>query len=313
MENVVYHILAALIIWASAVTGFLCTYLFSGNARILSLGNAFGGGVLLAAGLVHLANDSFEYFLDVSKGSWAAADFPWAPFFVSIGFLTTLFIEEAVLHILSHGGPGHDYADQMLRTDEEFGHPLIQDHTSSNKSFNRPSITSVSHAMRKAVSGVGQGHDHDHGAGDILDRGVAVAFVFLCAISCHSFISGLGVGAMNGSDIWSGIIAVVAHKGLASFTLANCFVKAKASKFALISSMSFFSLVTPLGIMVGSLLSTGSSATEGVLIGLAGGSFIYIGIMEVISKELECEGDKIYKLFLILLGWGLMSMLAIWV
>jgi len=263
--------------------------------------------VLLAAGLVHLANDSFEYFLDVSTNSWAAADFPWAPFFVSIGFLTTLFIEEAVLHILTHSHREH------LTSNEDLEHPLMIQANSgcSEAPSAKQRLNSVSHAMM--VQAVEPPHDHDHGASEIFQRGLAVAIVFLCAISCHSFISGLGVGAMKGSDIWSGIIAVVAHKGLASFTLANCFVKAEASTCALVSYMSLFSLTTPLGIMVGSILSTGGGPTEGVLIGLAAGSFIYIGIMEVISKELEEEGDKIYKLALIVLGWGFMSMLAIWV
>jgi len=346
MDKVASHVLAAVIIWCSAVLGFLTSYKLSGSPRILALGNTFGGGVLLAAGLVHLANDSFNDFADASANSWAAVDYPWAGLFVSIGFLTTLFVEEAVLHILSH--TGQDSVLVKRQTVDELHRPLLQEMNVSNSRKRR--LSSVAEAMIvQAVAGSTRsnssdstsmrpsksrketllqlteeeppkrcissfhGHTHDHGAGNIVDRGFAVAIVFLCAISCHSFISGLGVGAMQGSEIWSGIIAVVAHKSLASFTLSTCFINGGASTSSWLFYMLIFSLVTPLGIMVGSLLTTGEGAIEGVLVGLAAGSFIYIGILEVISKELDDEGDKMCKLILLIIGWGLMSMLAIWV
>jgi zinc transporter ZupT len=343
MDRVEGHMLAAGIIWFSAVIGFLCSYKLSGNPRILSLGNTFGGGVLLAAGLVHLANDSFNDFTDVPKNSWAAVDYPWAGMFVSIGFLTTLFMEEAVLYILTQSGNRHSNYKVQRQTVDEFRRPLlpvsskrkrcisslheamIVEATGPSKynTLDSTSIRSLKYPngtiqsteedfSNRSISG-SHDHENNHGAGDIISRGFAVAIVFLCAISCHSFISGLGVGAMQGSEIWSGILAVVAHKSLASFTLSTCFINGGASTCTWIFYMSIFSLVTPLGIMVGSFLTTGAGATEGALIGLAAGSFIYIGVLEVISRELEEERDKKCKLLLLILGWGLMSLLAIWV
>lgn len=380
MERVESHILAAGIIWFSALIGFLCSYTCSGSPRVLSLGNTFGGGVLLAAGLVHLTNDSFTQFANISPSSWAAVDYPWAVFFVSIGFLTTLFIEEGVLHVIAHKTEhDHEY-DRM--SDNDLENPLLtcnncgaEGHAWCEKKdikmlggqtwdIARPTLcnwttsgrgsdcagkvrgNSVSEMMQlmavmpsnsllrtgslKHISSLpvlethaedekkehddsDQTYDHDHGAGEMVDRGMAIALVFLFAISCHSFLSGLGVGAMTGNDLWSGIIAVVAHKGLATFTLATCFIKADVATRTLVFYMLLFSLVTPLGIIIGSMLTSAGGATEGVLIGLAAGSFIYIGILEVISKELEAPADKMYKLGVLILGWGLMSMLAIWV
>merc|ERR1719285_1140708 len=95
--------------------------------------------------------------------------------------------------------------------------------------------------------------EHKHSVGAILNGGFVSAIVFLCAISCHSFIAGLGIGALTGNELWSGMIAIVAHKSLATFTLANCFMNANCSKLTLISFMFGFSLVTPIGIMCGNL------------------------------------------------------------
>lgn len=348
------HILAAGVVWFSAYIGFLCSYSCSGNPRILSLGNTFGGGVLLAAGLVHLANESFNNFANVSNTSWAAVDYPWAAFFVSIGFLTTLLIEEGVIHIIVHKHHDHsavyDSESPLLASsncdsenrlycmnkrekilscdgesvfsDECNGTPIhtkcvsemmhvvaTRDTYYRLKTLNRI----LSRDVTTSKSWQGTSDTHDPGVEVIAERGIAVALVFLCAISCHSFLSGLGVGAMKGKELWSGIIAIVAHKGLATFTLSTCFIKANVSTCSLVFYISIFSFVTPLAILIGSEIGATNPATTGILVGVAGGSFTYIGILEVISKELENPADKMVKLVMLILGWGIMALLAIWV
>jgi len=331
MDRTTNIILAATIIWLSAVTGFVSSLWCFGSPRILALGNTFGGGVLLAAGLVHLTTDAFENFSEAGEDTWAVQyDFPWASFFVSLGFLMTLFIEETVLHIIDNTDVTQGRLNNRKSTEE----PLTSNESAG---YERPSgniqlCDGISAEGRRSVYTRGRAPtlsrrmyeiathdhgnhdhgDHDHGAGGVIDRGVAVAIVFLLAISCHSFMAGLGVGAMSGNELWSGMAAVVAHKGLATFTLSTCFIKAGCSKCSLIFYIGLFSVVTPLGILCGSVISA-DNATNGILIGLAGGSFLYIGVLEVISKEMIDQTDKIYKLFVLILGWGLMSALAIWV
>jgi len=331
MDRTINLILVAIIIWLSAVTGFVSSLLCSGSPRILGLGNTFGGGVLLAAGLVHLTTDAFENFSDAEEDSWAVRyDFPWASFFVSLGFLITLFIEETVLHIIDNTDVTHNGLNNLRSSEEPLmdnkspeyerasGNIQLCDGISGEgrrSVYTRGRAPTLSRRMYEVAIHDHDNHDHgdhDHGAGGVIDRGVAVAIVFLLAISCHSFMAGLGVGAMSGSELWSGMTAVVAHKGLATFTLSTCFIKAGCSKCSLIFYIGLFSVVTPLGILCGSVISA-DNATNGILIGLAGGSFLYIGVLEVISKEMIDPNDKIFKLFVLILGWSLMSALAIWV
>jgi len=309
MNNVENHFVAAIIIWLSAVAGFLCSLTSAKIPRILALGNTFGGGVLLAAGLVHLSNDCFEDFESAAESSWSKRyDYPWGAFFVSLGFLITLFVEEIVLYILERTEQKHSLMEPLkYEQDLEEGNFIV--HRNSEVSVGRKR-TLTEKMLDTATRD--EGHNH-FGTGNIAERGMVVAFVFLLAISCHSFLAGLGVGAMTGSDLWSGMIAIIAHKGMATFTLATCFIKAGCTGVRLTIYIFVFSLVTPLGILCGTTITDDGGATEGILVGLAGGSFLYIGILEVISKEMENQIDKICKLLVLLLGWGLMSALAIWV
>jgi len=314
MNNGESHVVVAIIIWCSAILGFLASYVFSQSPRVLSLGNTFGGGVLLAAGLVHLTNDAFENFEKASEDSWAKRyDYPWAAFFVCLGFLVTLVIEVTVLQIID-GTIRYD-EDSQLREDLLSGNAKIYNSTEKNRKHSSLHEAIVESALEGHHHQTNEGTKdvHKHSVGDVMNRGMAIAIIFFCAISCHSFIAGLGIGVVTGNELWSTMIAIIAHKGLATFTLANCFMNANCSKATLISFIFGFSLVTPLGILCGSLMSTSEGATQGVLIGLAGGSFLYVGIIEVISKEVANPFDWKWKLLLLIIGWGIMSLLGLWV
>jgi len=328
MDDTISRVLMGICVWASAMIGFLFSLMCSGNPRVLALGNTFGGGVLLAAGLVHLTNDAIEDFSDASEDSWSKRyDFPWATFFVVMGFIVTLFVEESVLLMLERGEAKHSWdmlnepfnTSKSLDKDSAQGgregqNPLKAISTGSKSSslFSNKRKSSGLSAKVSEVAFMDHG-DHEHGARYIVNRGIAISFVFLLAISCHSFLAGLGVGALKGNKLWSGMAAIVAHKGLATFTLATCFIKSGCAMCSLVFYIGFFSLVTPFGIFCGSLISSADNPSIGILVGLAGGSFLYIGVLEVISKEMEHSSDKIYKLLMLLLGCGLMSFLAIWV
>jgi len=76
--------LGGLLPWGVAATSRSQTY--------LGWGNAFAGGVLLAAGLIHLLGDAAGGFLDI----WPNVDYPWA-FTVAAGaFLLILGIERVL-------------------------------------------------------------------------------------------------------------------------------------------------------------------------------------------------------------------------
>jgi len=133
-------------------------------------------------------------------------------------------------------------------------------------------------------------------------------------LSLHSVLEGLALGAQKEiEDSRDILIAIAAHKGLAAYALGANAVDSRTSvqNFWRVSLM--FSLASPIGIMIGYLVSEVSSNVTGAsLSALASGTFLYVAAMEVIPTELEIGEHVWSKLSVMFLGFGLMSLLARW-
>jgi zinc transporter 1/2/3 len=85
-------IAAVVLVFAAGVAGGLAPWRVAGLRRsedYLGWGNAFAGGVLLAAGLIHLLGDSAGGFAAI----WPDMDYPWAFTIAAVAFLVILGIE----------------------------------------------------------------------------------------------------------------------------------------------------------------------------------------------------------------------------
>ena len=76
--------------------------------------------------------------------------------------------------------------------------------------------------------------------------------------------------------------------------------------------MGLFSLATPAGIALGYVSSAHSGGVGAAVSALAAGTFMYVALMEVVPKELEDGRHRGLKMGAMLLGFGLMSLLAVW-
>eukprot|EP00668_Euglena_longa_P046685 GGOE01062386.1.p2 GENE.GGOE01062386.1~~GGOE01062386.1.p2 ORF type:complete len:131 (+),score=18.94 GGOE01062386.1:791-1183(+) len=128
-------------------------------------------------------------------------------------------------------------------------------------------------------------------------------------------LEGLGIGAA-GVASWGIYSAVMAHKGLAAFSLASRFTSAGYSKKQMVPLLTVFSSMTPLGIALGCLASWNPagppSAAAGLCTALSAGTFICVATAEVIPREWSCAGDKPQKLAALLAGFGCFAALAPW-
>ena len=75
--------------------------------------------------------------------------------------------------------------------------------------------------------------------------------------------------------------------------------------------------MTPIGIFLGSGLSRafGSSTSvvlEGIFDSLAAGTFIYVAVLDIIEEEFSIPGNELLKFISIIVGLGLMALLAVW-
>lgn len=87
-----WKIIAIVAVFAAGIVGGLLPWRVAGLRRstvYLGWGNAFAGGILLAAGFIHLLGDAAAGFAEV----WPDVDYPWAFAIAAIAFLVILGIE----------------------------------------------------------------------------------------------------------------------------------------------------------------------------------------------------------------------------
>ncbi|GBF88617.1 zinc transport protein [Raphidocelis subcapitata] len=141
----------------------------------------------------------------------------------------------------------------------------------------------------------------------------ATALLLAGALCVHSLLEGMALGAqptLRGTeDIF---LAIVAHKGLAAYALGASIVESRASDAKFWTTIGLFAAATPVGIFLGYGFAAHSGGVGAAVSALAAGTFIYVALMEVVPKELEDGRHRAAKMASMLVGFGLMSLLAVW-
>ncbi len=266
-------LLAIIVIFGAGMLGGLLPWRVTGTGRndvYLGWGNAFAGGVLLAAGLIHLLGDAAEGFADL----WPAADYPWAFTIAAGAFLLILGIERVV-----------------------------------------PSVSRV--PAGSAALGSDPESDSIVQASEGSDR---YPYLLLAALSVHSVITGMALGAQSSlAGFLVIILAVLAHKSAAGFALGVSLHRIGTDRSRARALVAGFSIMTPVGIVLGTgisalLDSTGEQLFEALFDALAAGAFIYIASLDIIREEfIPARDDRRVRWLWATLGLILMAVLAIWV
>ena len=166
--------------------------------------------------------------------------------------------------------------------------------------------------------------------------------VLLVVLSIHSIIAGIALGLVP--EVAASVLmmlGILFHKGSAAFALMVSAHSAGADKARLRVLLTVFVLMTPLGILLGTVASNmldgpAARVIEGSFNALAAGTFIYVAILDVIDAEMSRfddrvarfvssalmgEGDvavpvrdtdRFLKFLLVIAGLGSMAVLGIW-
>lgn len=271
----------------------LRTESFTQDKKMLSIANAFAGGVFLMLGLGHLVPHSLEALTSIHANSNMT-------FYAVIGgFLMMLFIEKVAFnsHALLHsfGGGNDDHSHQ---------------HTHEHST-----LLASSGPVQSSVD-VSCTLDHDHSIHHNLGTQATsptqnaalsptAAIVLLSAMSVHSLFETMALGIAN--DHTSAImmsLSIALHQPAESMALLVAFLKTSMPKPLITKWLGLFSGVGIIGVCLGLAISKVSSPfADAILVAITAGTFLYVGATEICNEEFE-EGtlhEKLVK-FLALVG-----------
>ncbi|XP_030042430.1 zinc transporter ZIP1-like [Microcaecilia unicolor] len=257
---------------------------------------SFGAGIFLGAGLMHILAD---YLRDIDvelRNRLGKVGYPMAELILSLGFLLVLIIEQVVIQFFHQQVPEQNGVNIVV-TPGAAHLETKQDLSRKTEPLEDPS------------------DPHVH-----LNFEVHVSFrslILFCSLSIHSAFSGLSIGLQtNYSSTIQICIAVMIHKVIIIFSLSLKLVNSRIRPQWLLAYISIFSLITPVGIGVGILISMKRAAEfaliQAILEGIAAGIFLYVTCLEILTQELNAPGKPLLKTLFIVLGFSVMALIAIW-
>ncbi|KAL5836207.1 hypothetical protein ACOSQ3_015761 [Xanthoceras sorbifolium] len=170
------------------------------------------------------------------------------------------------------------------------------------------------------------GHGFADGDAESGVRHVVVSQVLELGIVSHSIIIGISLGVSHSPCTIRPLIAALSfHQFFEGFALGGCISQAQFKTQSATIMACFFAITTPLGISIGTAIasvynpnSPGALIVEGVLDSVSAGILVYMALVDLIaadflSKRMSCNFRlQVVSYFMLFLGAGLMSLLAIW-
>src|SRR5262249_12620383 len=124
----------------------------------------------------------------------------------------------------------------------------------------------------------------------------SAAYAILTALSIHSLLEGLALGAQR--ELGSALVifaAILAHKSMEGFALGVSLARSAAVPRAG-ALLALFAVATPVGIVagatVGALQGPVSLACEATFLSLAAGTFAYVATLDILREEFHEPGGR---------------------
>lgn len=157
------------------------------------------------------------------------------------------------------------------------------------------------------MDGSSNGHSHSsrgHKHEETSNESGSSAVILLAALSVHSILEMMALGlarSFTDSAVLTGSIAL--HQPAESIALLIAFLKTGKSKREILSFLSAFSLMGPIGVGLGILVQEyAPSQLDSIVLAIVAGTFVYVGATEVIPEEFDHTKHKYKKFSFLLLG-----------
>lgn len=264
--------------------------------KLIQFFQCFAGGIFFGIYLLHMAPEVRE-LLEEQILKKHNIEYPIPEVIMGGGFFFVLFLEKFVhiIYFRSQKNKQVESSMPQVKNDlekTENGHlemvPEGQDHTAVTHEHSHP---------------VQPAHSHIHFR----------SILFLLALSLHCVFEGIAVGLKKTEKgVWTMMAAICAHEVVVSFCLGlNLYDTYKDNVKRHIISGIIYSIDSPIGVAIGTIItSTGGNPDKvdlvnGILQGIAAGTFIYVTFFEILYGNLNHD-TPLAMLLSMLIGFGVM-------
>jgi len=240
---------------------------FGENKLALSLANAFSGGVFLSLAFGHLIPECVEGFAS-SLGHYNEA----APYMLVLGgYLLIFFVEKVAFD-------AHEIMQEMENAQEQ----PKQTQQNGSAVSKKPDAEAVSHHTGRS------------------------AVILLAALAVHSILEMMALGLSDTfSDSAVLTLSIALHQPAESIALLVAFLKSGMPKAQIMTFLSIFSLMGPIGVALGMAVNEfAAPIVDAIMLAIVAGTFVYVGATEVIPEEWETSENKWKKFFALMSGIG---------
>ncbi len=231
-------------------------------------------------------------------------------------FAAGVFLAAGLVHMLPDADRtwtrlGHDYPTAFALAGLAFVLMLLVEHVL---------LPEQAHEEMHAPSGerfarIAERHHHHAGpnGGDAVS-----AYAVLIALSIHSLLAGLALGAeaelSRALVIW---LAIIAHKTAAGFALGVSLARSGLASRQTWPLVALFASATPIGGLIGAVLDEFvegrlGAGLEATFLSIASGTFVYVATFDILRDEFPAPGGRFAKWCVLTSGVVAMSALAFW-
>jgi len=296
------------------VLGLHATEVGKTQRLITSILLCFGAGVLLSTCMLHILPEVEEGLAEAG----AKLDIEWlGELVVCAGFFLVYLVEE-LAHMMLHRTPHKEHLHKTFSLRKPKGksnsecNPSQEDRDEKDDHDPHNDMELGSNTLTVPVTTQSANHSH-------LPVGAQISsmrdFLTILALSFHAVFEGMAVGLEEHTeDVWSLFTAISVHKLVITFTMSLELLQTGPTMFVFLTYLVTFSLVNPVGIGLGMIIShTGHSdgVTEAVFQGLAAGTILYAVMFEILQREKEKNVSGLVQLVAIMVGFSAMMILQI--
>lgn len=273
--------------------------------------NCFVGGIFFGTSLLTLLPEAREILTAAVEDSGIHTEYPLPEVLAGIGFLLVMILEHCVAACYGSKNKFHFHNHTRTYTLDDKNKQVFVEHNKERDSseIRKETLRSSEPLIRPPAASVSnesatEGNDKNDG---FTKLGI---FILLIALSFHMIFDGLAVGLQETeANVYTILGTLALHKCIVAFSVGLHLSSALQKFKKLVLYMFFFSLVSPVGTLIGMAVTSSNGnkmakdMASGILQSIACGTFLYITFFEVLLKELSNRHNLLNTL-LTTIGFG---------